>query len=157
MSAGVVASLHVHPKMAGDFMQSVPRITLEAEKGIVEDARYFARSNRSTGVPSKRQISVIEREQLSDHAAVLGLEGIAPGEARANIETNGINLQELIGQNVRIGGAILHIYQPRTPCEKMDRICQGLRTLMENGRQGVMAQVVQSGTIQVGDSIEELS
>jgi MOSC domain-containing protein YiiM len=35
----------------------------------------------------------------------------------------------------------------------MDRICQGLRALMEHGRQGVLAQVVRGGLIQMGDPI----
>jgi len=35
----------------------------------------------------------------------------------------------------------------------MDALCQGLRELMMNNRQGVMAQVVRSGKIRVGDSI----
>jgi MOSC domain-containing protein YiiM len=55
---------------------------------------------------------------------------------------------------VVIGGAVLHFYEPRTPCEKMDAICVGLRELMEPKRQGVMAEVVQSGRISVGDRVE---
>jgi len=39
----------------------------------------------------------------------------------------------------------------------MDAICQGLRDLMENDRQGVLAQVVKSGTIRVGDPISDRS
>jgi MOSC domain-containing protein YiiM len=35
----------------------------------------------------------------------------------------------------------------------MDAICQGLRELMMNNRQGVLAQVIRSGKIQVGDRI----
>jgi MOSC domain-containing protein YiiM len=35
----------------------------------------------------------------------------------------------------------------------MDAICRGLRALMENNRQGVMAEVVQSGTVRPGDAI----
>jgi len=38
----------------------------------------------------------------------------------------------------------------------MDRICQGLRELMGNGRQGVMAQVIRSGTVRIGDAIVPL-
>jgi MOSC domain-containing protein YiiM len=35
----------------------------------------------------------------------------------------------------------------------MDRICQGLRELMKDNRVGVIAEVVRSGKIRVGDSI----
>jgi MOSC domain-containing protein YiiM len=156
MNIGLVASLHVHPRIAGGPMQSVESITLEANKGVLEDARYYARKSR-IGQPSKRQVSIIEREQLAEHAAVLGLKSIAPGQARSNIETTGIDLQLLVGKQVQIGEAVVFFYEPRTPCEKMDAVCQGLRKLMEDGRQGVMAQVVQSGAVRVGDTIRALS
>jgi len=35
----------------------------------------------------------------------------------------------------------------------MDAVCVGLRALMENNHQGVLAQVVKSGRIEVGDTI----
>jgi MOSC domain-containing protein YiiM len=35
----------------------------------------------------------------------------------------------------------------------MNALCPGLRERMENNRQGVLAQVVRSGTIRVGDPI----
>ena len=156
MNTGTVASLHVHPKVSGDVMSPLPVLHLEADAGILEDPRYYGRKSRDGG-PSKRQVSVIEQEQLAEHAAVLGLESILPGQARANIETVGIDLQKLVGRRVQIGSAVLFFYAPRTPCEKMDRICQGLRQLMENARQGVMAQVVQSGEVRVGDTVRPLA
>lgn len=152
----MVASLHVHPKVSGEPMLFLPAMKLEADMGIMEDVRYYAQKSRTSGQTNKRQVSVIEREQLAEHAAVLGLKSIAPGQARANIETLGINLQALVGKKVQVGTAVLLLYAPRTPCEKMDRICQGLRKLMENARQGVMAQVVQSGEIRLGDTVKVL-
>jgi len=59
----------------------------------------------------------------------------------------------LVGQRVEIGEAVLQIDQPRKPCHKMDALCQGLCALMENNRQGVLAVVIRSGTISVGDTI----
>ena len=63
-----------------------------------------------------------------------------PDRARANIETEGIDLVQMIGKRVKIGEAILFFYEGRTPCRQMDAICNGLRGLMENNRQGVMAE-----------------
>lgn len=127
-------------------------IDLEAGKGIVGNLRYFARRSRSGGF-SKRQVSLIEREMIAEHAAMLGLQTVAPGTVRSNIETFGVDLVALVGKQVEIGTATLFFYEPRTPCSKMDEICPGLRNLMEDGRQGVMAQVIRSGRIQVGDAI----
>jgi hypothetical protein len=150
---GQVASLHLHPHEPGEVMENVQQIAVIESKGILDEPRYFARKSRDTEQPSKRQITLIEREQIAEHAATVGLESIAPGAVRSNIETTGIDLISLIGKEVEIGEAILLLYAPRDPCAKMNAICQGLRELMMNNRQGVVAQVIRSGKIQIGDRI----
>jgi MOSC domain-containing protein YiiM len=149
---GYVASLHLHPAKPGAPFTSVPAIHVIENKGIEGNPRYFGRVSQN-GKPSRRQVTLIERAQIEDHSGKLGIEPLSPGVVRSNIETEGINLIELIGQHVRIGSAVLYFYEPRLPCAKMDAICMGLRALMENGRQGVLAQVVSGGSITVGDSI----
>ena len=134
-------------------MQNVQQIEVVESKGILGEPRYFGRKSRETGEPSKRQVTLMEREQIAEHAGALGLESIAPGAVRSNIETTGIDLLSLIGKEIEIGEAILVLYGPRDPCEKMDAICQGLRELMMNIRHGVLAQVVRSGRIRMGDRI----
>jgi MOSC domain-containing protein YiiM len=147
---GRVASLHLHPQVEGEQFQNVSAIEVMEQKGIAGNPRYFARINRE-GQPGKRQVSLIEREQIAEHATTLGLETISPGTIRANIETSGVNLVALVGQRVEIGGAVLFIYEARTGCAKMDAICSGLRELSKGARLGVLAQVVRSGRIQIGD------
>lgn len=134
-------------------MQNTEFIDAVAGRGIVGNPRYFDRVSRTTGKPTRRQISLIEREQIAEHAAALGLESIQPGAVRANIETQGVNLVTLVGRQIQIGEAVLLLYEPRLPCSKMDAVCAGLRALMADNRQGVMAEVIQSGRIKVGDCI----
>jgi MOSC domain-containing protein YiiM len=153
---GSIASLHLHPSEPGEPFHSVASIDLIAAKGIAGNPRYFGRVSRSTGKPSRRQISLIEREQLAGHAAVLGLPSLPPGAARANIETLGINLIALIGHRVRIGDAVLFLYEARDPCDKMDAVAPGLKDLMRDSRQGVLAEVIETGCVRVGDRIEVL-
>src|SRR6185436_4496236 len=100
---GRVASLHLHPSEPGAPFQTVDQIEVVAGKGIKDNPRYFSR-------PTRRQVSLIEREQIGEHAATLGLETIAPGAVRSNIETIGINLIELIDKQIEIGEAILLLY-----------------------------------------------
>jgi len=152
-ACGRVASLHLHPAKPGEPFQQVDAIEVVADKGILGEPRYFGRIGSSTGKPTRRQVSLIEREQIAEHAAALGLESIPPGAVRANIETLGIRLIELAGQLIEIGEAILLICEPRTPCERMDAVCLGLRALMENNRQGMLARVVKSGRIGVNAPI----
>jgi len=152
--SGRVASLHLHPTEPGAPLQAVEAIELVATEGIVGDERYFGRRSRTNGQPSRRQVSLIEREQIAEHAVALGLPTIAPGAVRSNIETTGIQLVPFVGREIEIGEAVLFINAPRDPCAKMDALCRGLRELMLNDRQGVMAEVRRSGKIRVGDSVK---
>jgi len=138
-------------------MRAVEEFEVVEQKGIRGNPRKFGVISRSAGQPSKRQVSLIEREQIAEHAATLGLQTIVPGAVRSNIETTGLDLVALVGKQVQIGDAILFLYEARTPCEKMDRVCPGLRALMEDGHQGVLAQVICGGVIRVGDKVRPMS
>jgi MOSC domain-containing protein YiiM len=153
---GRVASLHLHPPTAGAPLISIETVQLVEARGIQGDARYFGRMSRDSGKPTRRQVTLIEREQIAEHASALGMEVIAPGLVRSNVETTGIELVALVGREVAIGDAVLFFTAPRDPCEKMDAICQGLREKMLHDRQGVLAEVRKSGTVRVGDAIRVL-
>ena len=84
-------------------------IAVEIDAGIVGNTRYWKRQSRSTNQPNQRQVTLIEREQIAEHASALGLPNIAAGRVRSNIETEGIDLVPLAGRVVRVGGAGLHI------------------------------------------------
>ena len=129
-------------------MIDVKSFELIADVGIKKNG-----GSRNYGNNGRRQVSLIEREQLSDHAADLANAYFSPGQVRANIETKGIILVELIGSNISIGKTKLQIIKARTPCNKMDKLFPGLRKKMENEKQGVLAEVIESGTIQEGDKI----
>jgi MOSC domain-containing protein YiiM len=152
-----VASIHLHPAESGTPMQNVNEIEVVAGRGIAGEPRYFGKLSRRTGQPTRRQVSLIEREKIAEHAATLGLQSIAPGAVRANIETTGIDLIQLIGKEIQIGDAVLFLYEARKPCEQMNAICAGLRALMEDSRQGVMAEVIRPGTIRCQDLISCLA
>lgn len=134
-------------------MRAVNEIEVVAGMGITGEPRYFGKISRKTGKPSRRQISLMEREQVAEHATALSLELIPPGAVRANIETTGIDLIKLIGKQIQIGEATLFLFEPRKPCRQMDAICASLRELMENDRQGVMAEVIRPGSIRCDDPI----
>lgn len=151
-----VASLHIHPPVAGEPFLSSPELNLIAEKGILEDKRYFGRTNRE-GRSFKRQVTLVERETLKSHSSALGIADFDPGDVRSNIETVGIDLVSLLGSDVQIGDAILRFVEPRTPCQKMEALAPGLRALMENRRQGVIAMVLKDGRIRPGDPIRPIT
>src|SRR5438552_701198 len=98
-----VASLHLHPQQPGAPLQTVQEIEVVESKGILGEPRYFGRLSREDGQPNSRQITLIEREQIAEHATALGLEAIAAGAVRSNIETLGLDLIALIGREIEIG------------------------------------------------------
>ncbi len=153
--SGRVLSLHLHTTAPGGPLAAAQEFQVVAGKGIVGDERYFGRINRE-GKPSRRQVTLMEREQIEEHAQALGMDRIAPGLVRSNIETAGVDLVSLVGRDIEIGDAVLRIYAPRDPCAKMDAICVGLRERMLQDRQGVLAEVVRSGTIRLGDTLRVL-
>jgi MOSC domain-containing protein YiiM len=153
---GTVASLHLHPEVAGEPLRAVSEVYAEAGKGLVGDARVYGRKNEK-GEPRRRQVSLIAREEIARHAAALSLAEIVPGAVRSNIETLGLDLVSFLGHEMEIGEAVLLFYEARTPCWKMDRVAPGLQAIMSQGRQGVLAQVIQSGWIRTGDAIRPLS
>ncbi len=131
----------------------VPEVFAEEGKGLAGDSRVFGKKGRD-GKPSKRQVTLIAREQIAEHVQALKLAGIPAGVVRSNVETRGIDLMEFIGREVKVGEAVLLFCEPRTPCRKMDLLAPGLQSAMALGRQGVLARVVRSGKIKVGDEIQ---
>ena len=53
-------------------MCSVDEFEAVEQKGIRGNPRKFGIISRDTGQPGKRQVSLMEREQISEHAATLG-------------------------------------------------------------------------------------
>jgi MOSC domain-containing protein YiiM len=150
---GRLASLHLHPAKSGLPFLSVETVEAVADRGLRGDQRYFGRRRRGTKEPTLRQVTLIERETLARHARTLGIAELPPGSARSNLETEGIVLADWIGRRVRVGTALLEFVEPRMPCAKMDALHPGLRALMAPPAQGVLARVLESGVLRIGDAI----
>jgi MOSC domain-containing protein YiiM len=99
--------------------------------------------------PPKREVLFASKEHLD---AV----GVEPGATRENLTVEGDDVERWpIGQRVRAGGAVFEITMVCDPCHRMDELRDGLRTELE-GRRGMLARVVESGEVAVGDEIELL-
>lgn len=75
-----------------------------------------------------------------------------------NLTTEGLSEAEIhIGDQVRIGSAILQVTQPRMPCYKLAlRFGRAdmVKRFWASGRSGVYFSVVQEGELESGDGIE---
>src|SRR6266480_7514771 len=96
--------------------------------------------------PPKREVLFASKEHLE---AV----GVEPGATRENLTVEGDDVERWpIGQRVRAGGAVFEITMVCDPCHRMDELRDGLRAELQ-GRRGMLARVVESGEVAVGDEV----
>jgi MOSC domain-containing protein YiiM len=97
-----------------------------------------------------------KRQVLFASAEHLRAVGIEPGATRENFTVEGEDVEVWpIGQRVAIGEAEFEISMRCDPCERMEAMRPGLRAELE-GRRGMLARVVRTGTVAVGDEISLL-
>jgi MOSC domain-containing protein YiiM len=97
--------------------------------------------------PPMREVLFVSREHLDGLA-------LEPGAIRENITVAGDDVQAWeIGRQVRAGDALFEITMVCDPCHRMDELRDGLRQQLE-GKRGMLARVVESGDVAVGDSVE---
>ena len=98
-----------------------------------------------------------KREVLFVSAAHLDSVDVDPGAIRENLTVEGADVQQwLIGQRVKVGDeAVFEITMVCDPCHRMDELREGLRAELD-GKRGMLAQIVESGEVAVGDPVELL-
>jgi MOSC domain-containing protein YiiM len=98
---------------------------------------------------TKRQVLFASTEHLR---AV----GVPPGRIRENFTVEGDDVHRWpIGQRLAIGDAEFEVTMVCDPCSRMDEIRPGLQAELE-GRRGMLARVVETGRVSVGDEIRLL-
>lgn len=123
------------------------RVPLEKAR-LIED--YGIEGDRKGGHPN-RNLNIMSLETLN----TLRQEGYktGPGEMGEQIVVSGVDVQALQpGDRMQIGGACVEVINLRTGCERYERI-QGFPRKNSQNRVGVMARVVTSGHIHVGDPV----
>jgi MOSC domain-containing protein YiiM len=159
---------HVHRSAAHTFSKApVEGIELVAGLGVVGDAhcgstvRHRSRVAVDPTQPNLRQVHLLHGE-LHDELRRLGLRA-GPGDLGENVTTAGVALLALpIGTLLRLGDdALVGLTGLRNPCVQIDRFEPGalaaVRRRGDDGRierrSGVMAVVLQGGTVRPGDAV----
>jgi MOSC domain-containing protein YiiM len=97
--------------------------------------------------PPKREVLFVSNEHLDSV-------GVQPGAIRENLTVEGEDVERWpVGQQVRVGEALFEITMVCDPCHRMDELRQGLRAELE-GKRGMLARVVESGEVAIGDTVE---
>ena len=97
----------------------------------------------------KRSVLFVAAEDLDDL-------GVEPGAVRENFTVRGAEVMSWpIGQRLAAGEAEFEVTMVCAPCELMERIRPGLQAELE-GRRGMLACVVQTGAVAVGDGVRLL-
>jgi MOSC domain-containing protein YiiM len=149
---GQVVALMTAPHAAAE---ALPHTAITARPGGIDGDRYqdgtgtFSTNPRRVG----QDITLIEAEALEE-LEVRGI-SIAPEEARRNVVTRGIDLDALIGRHFRVGEALCLGQRRAEPCAHLQRLTTAgtLHGLVHRG--GIRADVLEAGTISLGDDIRE--
>ncbi|MCW8196012.1 MOSC domain-containing protein [Proteobacteria bacterium 005FR1] len=113
----------------------------------LEGDRYKTRTN------GKRQVTLIQAEDLRAIASYVGLQKVHPDQLRRNIVTEGINLLALKNKRFRVGDALLEYTGECHPCSRMEESLGTGGYNAVRGHGGITARVVTGGQIRVGDEI----
>lgn len=83
---------------------------------------------------------------------------LPPGKFGENFTTEGLDEKSThIGDRFRIGGAVVTVTQPRTPCYKLGikfGSDEMLKRFLDSGRSGFYLAVIEEGPVEAGDIIE---
>lgn len=157
MINGVIDSIYIAPAAKAP-MQQVSSVRAVIGKGLEGDRYSVAVGTFSDQPGPSREVTLIEieaiealnRDQRDQQSA------LTPADARRNIVTRGVRLNDLVDREFGVGGAILKGIRLCEPCSHLESLTGKavLATLVHRG--GLRAQVIQAGVIQAGDSIEVL-
>ncbi|WP_435364189.1 MOSC domain-containing protein [Haloarchaeobius sp. DYHT-AS-18] len=149
---GTVESIHI-ARESGEPVEAVESVEAVAGAGLRGD-RYFDESGTfSDGMP--RGITLIEAEALEaaerDHDFTL-----EPGEHRRNVTTRGVALNHLVEEEFRVGDAVCRGVELCEPCSYLESLTKegAVSSLVHRG--GLRAEIVETGDLAVGDSVEQL-
>jgi MOSC domain-containing protein YiiM len=136
----VVEAIHVGDEGVPE-LRKVDSVTVLAGKGVVGDRHFFGQ-----GAKPGQALTLVEAEEVERV-------GLAPGETRRQVTVRGVRLNDLVGKRFTVGGIEcvgVELCEPCTHLESMTR--PGIIKELAH-RAGLNADVLNDGTIAVGDAV----
>ena len=142
-----VAAIYISPS-ATVLPKALNAVEARAHRGLVGD-RYFEGCGTFSDWEPKgpgRELTLIESEVLAEL-------GLSAAEARRNIVTAGLRLNDLVGKRFRIGDVLIEGIRLCPPCTHLDKVTGKalLKPLADRG--GLRVDILSDGVIRVGDAI----
>jgi MOSC domain-containing protein YiiM len=136
----VVEAIHVGEEPAG-VLRPVDSVAVRAGKGLIGDRHFFA-----DGAKPGQALTLVEAEEVERV-------GLAPGETRRQVTVRGVRLNDLVGKRFQVGGIECVGVELCEPCLHLQSLTRpGIIKDLAH-RAGLNADVLNDGTIAVGDPV----
>ena len=129
----------------GAELSTVDSARAVAGKGLEGD-RHF----HPEGAPAGQALTLVEAEAVEDV-------GLPPGGTRRQLTVRGVRLNDLVGRRFRVGDVECFGVELCEPCKHLESMTRpGIIKELAH-RAGINADILNDGTISVGDEISPLS
>jgi MOSC domain-containing protein YiiM len=151
---GSVEGIYIAPERRA-ATRPVDEVQAVAGRGLEGDRYYAGEGTWSGERDPGRDITLIEAEAIEGLARDDGIE-LRPGEARRNVVTRGIGLNDLVGHRFTVGSVECVGHELCDPCNHLQKMTKPgvLKGLVNRG--GLRADIVTGGRITVGDQVRDL-
>ena len=141
-----MSRLEEMPHIAAIWKSPAKRAPMEPNDSVQAVEGHGLEGCAHARAGTKRQVLFASAQHLDDL-------GVDYGAIKENFTVAGDDVHGWpIGQRVQVGEAEFEITMVCDPCERMEEIRTGLQEELE-GRRGMLARVVKTGTVSVGDEI----
>jgi MOSC domain-containing protein YiiM len=155
MADGQIEHLFITDAMSQP-MTAQTALTAFAGKGIEGDRYLTAKGTYSKKPEPGRQVTLVEGEVLdwlrSEHGLI-----VRPEDCRRNVVTRGIELNPLVGRELMLGPVRILVHRLCQPCHYIEKLLNQpnlYETWWDKG--GLRCEILESGTIRVGDSVKAI-
>ena len=152
--SGTVEAVHVAPEAEGS-MEPVGEVRAVAGEGLRGDRYYEGTGKYSDSPRGGLEITLTEAEAIEAIEREAGI-AIGSDEHRRNVTTRDVALDHLVGERFRVGEAVCEGIRLCEPCDHLRRLTvDGIDDALTH-RGGLRADIVEGGTIRVGDVLEPM-
>jgi MOSC domain-containing protein YiiM len=136
----------------GEPMEPHERVEAVADGGLRGD-RYFLGTGHYAPY-DVCQVTLVSREALEHVREAFDID-LFDGRHRRNVVVEGVDVVELLDTRFRIGDAVFEGTRRRPPCAHVEEVAEeeGVARALREERGGICADVVESGTVCVGDDL----